>query len=442
MERRKRLRVLTGQRARRFAPISFAVLVACFSSGMLPAQAATSGCIAVPPGLVSWWPGDSNENDIVGSNNPNAIVNVTLVPGEVSDGFSFGTKGYIQIPSSPTLANQTFTWTAWVRPDGPGPNNDIYGSDILSNNINDVTDSVALSWSSENNRFVFTFGDIDSTSGYVTSMDTFAPGRFYLVAATYDGSVFRLFVNGVLEASFAQTKTIAYSNSGWTFGSISPVYFSAPYSGVYTRTWNGVIDEIQAFNTALSASELLSIYNAGSGGECKGSNASSFVPLTPCRVVDTRNASGALGGPSITGGSSRDFPIPNGSCGIPYNASAYSLNVTVVPQGPLGYLTIWPTGQPQPLASTLNSDGRIKANAAIVPAGSSGAVSVFATDTTDLVLDINGYFVPEGSSGALALYTLTPCRIADTRDSPGALARRTESDGQQLPDVSHSHQRL
>jgi hypothetical protein len=149
--------------------------------------------------------------------------------------------------------------------------------------------------------------------------------------------------------------------------------------------------------------------------------ASSFVPLTPCRVVDTRNASGALGGPSIESGTSRDFAIPSGACGVPGNATAYSLNVTVVPQGPLGYLTIWPAGQPQPLASTLNSDGRIKADAAIVPAGSNGAVSVFATDTTDVVLDINGYFLPEGSSGALSLYTLIPCRIADTRNSPAAL---------------------
>jgi hypothetical protein len=153
------------------------------------------------------------------------------------------------------------------------------------------------------------------------------------------------------------------------------------------------------------------------------------VPLTPCRVVDTRNASGALGGPSIASGTSRDFALPNGSCRIPTDATAYSLNVTVVPQGPLGYLTIWPTGQPQPLASTLNSDGRIKANAAIVPAGSNGAVSIFATNTTDVVLDINGYFVPEGSSGALALYPLTPCRIADTRNAAGALGGPSLMDG-------------
>jgi len=97
---------------------------------------------------------------------------------------------------------------------------------------------------------------------------------------------------------------------------------------------------------------------------------------------------------------------------------AYSLNVTVVPTGSLGYLTIWPTGQGQPLVSTLNSiDGRVKANAAIVPGGTpSGSVSVYVTQTTDVILDINGYFIPSSSS-TLAFYPLTPCRVVDTRDS-------------------------
>jgi hypothetical protein len=63
--------------------------------------------------------------------------------------------------------------------------------------------------------------------------------------------------------------------------------------------------------------------------------------------------------------------IPNGVCGIPPTAAGYSLNVAVVPRGTLGFLTLWPSGQSQPLVATLNSiDGRIKSNAAIVPAGS------------------------------------------------------------------------
>ncbi len=106
---------------------------------------------------------------------------------------------------------------------------------------------------------------------------------------------------------------------------------------------------------------------------------------------------------------------------IPANALAYSLNLTVIPLTPLSYISIWPAGQPQPVVSTLNSfDGRIKANAAIVPAGLNGAFTVYATDPTHVVVDINGYFVPASGSQNLAFYPVTPCRIADTRNPVGA----------------------
>jgi hypothetical protein len=153
------------------------------------------------------------------------------------------------------------------------------------------------------------------------------------------------------------------------------------------------------------------------------SDALQFVPATPCRLVDTRKPNGPFGGPAIGGGTSRDFIIPdNLSCGIPTTAAAYSLNVTVVPHGGLGYLTVWPTGEDQPAISTLNSlDGRIKANAAIVPAGASGAVRIYATNTTDLVLDIDGYFSPAPDPSAYAFFPLTPCRVAETRTRNGPL---------------------
>jgi hypothetical protein len=152
----------------------------------------------------------------------------------------------------------------------------------------------------------------------------------------------------------------------------------------------------------------------------------SFYSATPCRVVDTRGATGAFGGPYLSGGSTRSFAIPSSSCGIPSSAQAYSLNMTVVPHTGLQYLTTWPTGQTQPVVSTLNSlDGSIVANAAIVPAGTGGAVSVYVTNDTDVIIDINGYFAPPGSAGALSLYTLTPCRIADTRTATGAFGGPT-----------------
>ncbi len=147
-----------------------------------------------------------------------------------------------------------------------------------------------------------------------------------------------------------------------------------------------------------------------------------FVLIAPCRVADTRNAASPFGGPLITGGTSRDFTLPNSACGIPATAQAYSINVTAVPNGPLGYVTVWPTGQSQPLASLLNSlDGRVKAGAATVPAGTNGAISIFASNDSNVVLDIDGYFVPAATSTALAFYPLTPCRIADTRTATGPL---------------------
>ncbi len=145
--------------------------------------------------------------------------------------------------------------------------------------------------------------------------------------------------------------------------------------------------------------------------------AQQFVPLSqPCRAVDTRPGSG--GGGPIPGGTFQNFAISGeGGCAELPNAAVYSTNVTVVPGPKLGYLTIWPAGEPQPVVSTLNSvDGRVKADAAIVPAGTGGAVSIYVTDTTNVIVDVNGYFAPVTGS-TLAFYPLTPCRVADTRKS-------------------------
>ena len=142
-----------------------------------------------------------------------------------------------------------------------------------------------------------------------------------------------------------------------------------------------------------------------------------FIPVSPCRVVDTRSQ----GGP-IQGGTHRDFIISGPTCGVPDSAGVYALNVAIIPQGSLSYLTVWPTGQPQPATTLTNSpDGRVKQNAAIAAAGTGGAVRVYASDTTNVVIDINGYFAPLPDPSALAFYPLTPCRVADTRNPPGPL---------------------
>jgi len=150
-----------------------------------------------------------------------------------------------------------------------------------------------------------------------------------------------------------------------------------------------------------------------------------FYPLTPCRVLDTRKSNGDLGGPYLQGQQERDFPVLESPC-IPANANAvaYSMNFTVVPYNgqSLGYLTVWPTGESQPLVSTLNNPtGTDVANAAIVPAGTGGKIAVYPSNNTNLVVDIDGYFAAAGKGG-LSLYPTVPCRVIDTREGKGAFS--------------------
>ncbi len=155
--------------------------------------------------------------------------------------------------------------------------------------------------------------------------------------------------------------------------------------------------------------------NGGTIGSVPASPGAQFIPVPPCRAIDTRLTPNGF----VPGQTTKSFTIQGNSCGIPSTALAYSFNVAVVPRAAFAYLTMWPTGQTQPYSSTLNSDGRRKSNAAIVPAGTGGAVSVFVSHDADVVLDINGYFVPAGTPGALAFYPLPPCRVSDTRNPNG-----------------------
>jgi hypothetical protein len=118
-----------------------------------------------------------------------------------------------------------------------------------------------------------------------------------------------------------------------------------------------------------------------------GSGGLSLYALTPCRVLDTRKANGAFSG-ELT------VQVENSPCALPASAQAYVFNATVVPPQSLGYLTLWPDGETQPVVSTLNAvDGWITSNMAIVPT-INGKVDAFASGTTQLVLDISSYFAP------------------------------------------------
>ena len=125
--------------------------------------------------------------------------------------------------------------------------------------------------------------------------------------------------------------------------------------------------------------------------------ATRFYTVTPCRVLDTRNANGPLGGPALDGsGAQRLFTIA-GTCGIPASARSVSANLTVTQQTAAGSLTVYPgNGSPAGTTSISFVAGRTRANNAILYLATDGTGSIGVENdsaaTVHFILDVNGYF--------------------------------------------------
>ena len=144
-----------------------------------------------------------------------------------------------------------------------------------------------------------------------------------------------------------------------------------------------------------------------------------FVPATPARLMDTRVGTGA---PAARPGANAQLDLQvTGRGGVPASGvAAVALVVTIVEASGPGFVTVWPTGQQRPVASTVNPTvaGDIRSNLAIVPVGIGGQVSLFTLTPTHLVVDVAGHFTdssaPVASTGLFQ--AVNPTRVLDSRD--------------------------
>ncbi len=428
-----------------------------------PANSATG--VALAPTL-SWNPsaGASSYDVYLGTTNPPPLFTNTTgtsyAPGAVTP-LAAGATYYWQVVA--WFANVTASSTVWsfttLIPPPPAP-----ALVSPANSATGVSLTPTLSWSASTGAVSYDvyFGTSSppplatNTTGTSFGPGALVPGTPYywrVVAKNGGGSTssFTWSFTTLVPAPAAPVLVLpAFGASGalvaptlvWnpsTFAGSYDVYFgtSSPPPLVTNTTGTTYAPATLNSNTAYYW-QIVARNGSGSGSSdtwlfTTGVPATGlrFVPVVPCRVADTRGASGTFGGPTMTAGSSRSFPVPQSGCGIPGTALAYSMNVTVVPQGPLYYLTLWPTGQSQAQVSTLNSwGGIVVANAAIVPAGTGGAVSVFVPNATDVILDINGYFDTSSGLNSFSFYPATPCRIADTRGPTGPFGGPTMYGGQ------------
>lgn len=141
-----------------------------------------------------------------------------------------------------------------------------------------------------------------------------------------------------------------------------------------------------------------------------------FYPLTPCRILDTRNPPGT----PLAGGNTLS-QVARGICGIPAMAQAIVGNVTTVNPALQGFLTVFPSDAMQPLASTTNFPANaVLNNVFTVGLGNAdGAFKIFASNTTHVVADVSGYYAPP--EGGLYYHPLPqPLRLMDTRPMAAA----------------------
>ena len=166
--------------------------------------------------------------------------------------------------------------------------------------------------------------------------------------------------------------------------------------------------------------------NESSGGEWKTwvsqlqPLGTTYVPITPVRVLDTRVSNGLSG--MFTVNVARTWQV-TGVGGIPANAVAVTGNVTVTQQQSAGYLAVTPTATNKPSSSTINFPlGDNRANNLAVPLSSTGSLSAVylgagAGKKTHLIFDVTGYFLADDTGATFT--SITPARILDTRINAG-----------------------
>jgi microcystin-dependent protein len=140
-----------------------------------------------------------------------------------------------------------------------------------------------------------------------------------------------------------------------------------------------------------------------------------FVAINPCRVLDTRNATGSYGGPIFAGGETRTYALASANpctATLPTGIGAFSLNITVTSTAGAGFVEAYPSGVTRPLASNVNflTAGAQVGNAAIVPTDgtANNDIDIYASQGTHIIVDMNGYYAPGTSNSSVPAGTILP----------------------------------
>jgi hypothetical protein len=241
---------------------------------LLTAFHLSAQCDPSPTGLISWWPGDGNANDIASTNNGFLEGGATAdTPGVVDTAFVFdGTNGYMAIPDAPSLHPANLTVETWIRSDlldatanggYPGQQYIVFHQNTRHGNFEgfDLAKDREPPFVGTTDKWCF---EVTSTNGvniFVESTTPVHTNEWYHVAGVRGSNYLQIYVNGVLEDQTTVDFPVNYGNF--------PLYFADTGESYYDPKFAGALDEVGLYDRALSSNEIYAIYAAGRNGRCK-----------------------------------------------------------------------------------------------------------------------------------------------------------------------------
>jgi hypothetical protein len=297
---------------------------------------------------VSWWPFDGSGADIK-DGNPGAVLGGQFVLAEVGSGFN-SSNGMVTVPSAANLNVSQFTIETWLRADNIAPPNMIIvwkgetggGFNLTApyfievSGLPDVTPQGKVFGTAAPGKVSVLLTDGVHDQIYYSKSALSVDGTFHHVAATVDGGTVLIYIDGKLDAGYAQMVTPFTTGSNpFQIGGIQ---------NLSTNHFQGVIDELSLYNRALAPTEIQAIFNAGSAGKCKGCQ----VNVTSVKMFDahtlevdaagqfssnplsqkTISVATTIGGVPL----SSIFPLPSGSTGTQSESLFIDLGANSVPR--------------------------------------------------------------------------------------------------------------
>ena len=238
-----------------------------------PTPTPTPVAVQAPTGMVAWWPGDGNTENLVSGGPDGTLRNgATFAQGKVSQAFTLdGSNDHVEVAD---FGNFTiFSVDTWVfRNGGTASRESIVSYKegnspncgfVLSLNENGSSHRPRL-WVRVNSQWKYAEG----STGVPLNSWTFLTG-------TYDGQTIRMYVNGVEVDSTSASGSLTQCSQKTGIGS---------RASLNQHFFPGLIDEVEIFDRALSASEVQSIYTADSKGKVKPTATPTPTPTPTSRV--------------------------------------------------------------------------------------------------------------------------------------------------------------